>query len=313
MENRIALTNNEMNSPGVTVVVPVYNDQSHIGFLLESLLAQDYPRNRVEILVVDNNSTDGSRDIVRRYPVRLLEERDVQSSYAARNRGIRAASYDILAFIDSDCTADPAWLTEGIRALRSDKTDLAGGKVEFTFSSENPTAAELYDSITHMQTSRQIRERQSAATANLFVFKKVFDKIGLFPKVKSGGDTTWTVLASKKGFRLVYAPAAVVRHPARNLRELLKKEIRTGRGYVHYRLAQGHSRVHEFFYLPYWFICAFFSTVQVQQQTEEERREYLKKKYWKIACIAWTCRGVHRWGSLVEYLSILMGRIASHG
>jgi glycosyltransferase involved in cell wall biosynthesis len=86
-----------------TAVVPVHNTAEHLERCIAALQAQDYPRDQFEILMVDNNSTDGSPGILARAGgVRALSERK-QGSYAARNRALRDASGDVLAFTDSDC------------------------------------------------------------------------------------------------------------------------------------------------------------------------------------------------------------------
>jgi glycosyltransferase involved in cell wall biosynthesis len=102
--------NNVSDYPFVSVVVPVFNGADTVEELLLSLLALDYPAERHEIIVVDNGSTDRTREIVGRYPVSLLEERETQGASAARNKGITHAWGDIIAFTDADCVADRDWL-----------------------------------------------------------------------------------------------------------------------------------------------------------------------------------------------------------
>nr|QNO41820.1 glycosyltransferase AglE [Methanosarcinales archaeon ANME-2c ERB4]QNO42776.1 glycosyltransferase AglE [Methanosarcinales archaeon ANME-2c ERB4] len=227
--------------PTVSVIVPAYNAEKTIKECVESLLNQDFPKDRYEILVVDNNSNDRTKEIVKEYPVKLLEEKKIQSSYAARNKGIQNAKNKILVFIDSDCIATPQWVKEGINVLVSESADLVGGEVEF-FYSKNKSAAELYDSITNMQIESNIKEGNIAKTANLFVKSFLFGKIGMFPDwVKSGGDVQWTSKATKNGYSLVYAPKAVVKHPARPLKALLKKLYRVGGGNTHIWIGEGRS------------------------------------------------------------------------
>jgi glycosyltransferase involved in cell wall biosynthesis len=219
----------EITWPFVSVIVPVYNDCEHIELLLKSLLGQDYPEDLYEIIVVDNNSTDTSREIVQKFPVMLLEEAEIQSSYAARNRGIRHARGRILVFIDSDCTADSQWLRRGVGKIMTGPADLVGGKVEFSFSRKK-TAAECFDSLTNFNFETKI-SRGVAGTGNLFVKAEVFKSIGLFlDNIKSGGDVQWTGKATQNGFSLVYAPDAIVYHPARFLEELLRKLYRVSVG-----------------------------------------------------------------------------------
>lgn len=217
--------------PMVSVISPVYNGVEYIDDLINSINNQNYPKELLEIIIVDNKSTDNTKEIVKKYPVKLLEENEVRGSYAARNKGIKNANGDILAFIDSDCIASPQWIKEGIKAFAQD-ADLVGGKVEFYFS-DKKTTAEMYDSITNMQIQYNIKERNVAKTANLFVKASLFDEIGLFPHhAISGGDVWWTAMATKAGYKLVYEPNAVVKHPARKLKELLKKQYRVGHGKI---------------------------------------------------------------------------------
>ena len=99
-----------MNTRRISVIVPVRNGEQVIDQCLESLMAQCGVGGAVEILVVDNQSTDGTAEAVSKWPVRLLTERTRLSSYAARNTGIQASSGDYLAFTDADCIASPHWL-----------------------------------------------------------------------------------------------------------------------------------------------------------------------------------------------------------
>lgn len=224
----------EQNLPSVSVIVPVYNDQSNIGSLIESLLNQDYRHDLLEIIIVDNNSTDRTREIISGYPVTLLEESDVQSSYAARNKGIAHACGSVLAFTDSDCRPAITWIREGIDALISQSADLAGGNVEFVLSDKR-TAAEMYDSITHIQVEAGIREGKGCPTANLFARARLFEEMGLFgATLTSGGDYIWTNKAIRNGHLPVFAHRAIVKHPTRSLKSLLKKRWRTGGGALEY-------------------------------------------------------------------------------
>ena len=105
----------------------------------------------------------------------------------------------------------------------SEDADLVGGKVGFVYS-ERKTAAEFYDSLTHMQVEANIKKQNVSPTANLFVKSFLFDRIGLFPDwIESGGDFLWTGKATRNGFLLVYSPTAIVKHPTRALKTLLKK------------------------------------------------------------------------------------------
>ncbi|MBF0233901.1 MAG: glycosyltransferase [Desulfamplus sp.] len=214
----------------MTIIVPVYNDAINLLNCINALKNQTYPKNFLEIIVIDNGSTSDLKNIIHDDEIKLLYELTVQSSYAARNKGLLNSSGDIIAFTDSDCTPCVKWIEEGVKELQSQKADMLSGNVRFKIS-EPPTGAELWDAITNMQIADNIKQRNVSKTANLFVNRYVFDSVGLFPQtLRSGGDVIWTGMATSAGFKLVYHANAEIEHPARKLKALLKKQFRVGLG-----------------------------------------------------------------------------------
>lgn len=296
--------------PFVSVIVPVYNDAQRIVTCVRALLAQNYPQDRYEVLVVDNGSTDATFAAVQAFPVTLLSENDTQSSFAARNKGIAHARGEIFAFTDADCTPSPQWIAEGVRAIQAG-ADLVGGRVRFVYSSR-PTSAEVYDSISHMQMDRDISERGVAKTANVFARAEVVARIGPFPNdFSSGGDVLWTRRATTSGYKLVYSPSAEVAHPTRRLRALLKKQYRVGRGHhdirttERSRAAEATSRrspqapqgglLHKIVATLYGLLPGSISDVRASMRRNGV--EGLMSVY-RVWLVAWLCRVVMTLGSL---------------
>ncbi|MCP4707081.1 MAG: glycosyltransferase, partial [Planctomycetes bacterium] len=223
-------TNDNSTCPFVSVIIPVYNDEKRIGFCIEALLKQSYPRGRFEIIVVDNGSQDATQEVVSRYPVTLFVEKEVQGSYAARNKGIEGASGEILAFTDGDCVPQVKWIEAGVDALEQKQAELVGGRVRFPLA-RGSSAAEYYDALCNIRIKDNVETRGVAFTANLFVRKSVIENIGGFPHhIQSGGDVYFTSQATSAGHKLVYSGDAIVEHPARDLKSLVKKSLRIGRG-----------------------------------------------------------------------------------
>lgn len=216
--------------PTVSVIVPVRDAARDVVGCVESLEAQSYSQDRLEIILVDNGSTDATRDLVGGLGVRLVREDRWPSPYLARNAGIERAHGEVLAFTDADCRPERTWLEEGIGALLGEDADLVGGAVVFRYSGR-PTVAEHVDSMWHLDVRRQIEVNRACMTANLLVRRRVVDEIGGFdPRARSGGDGRWTRRATDAGFRLVFAAQAKVHKPARRLLPLLRKAFRTGQG-----------------------------------------------------------------------------------
>ena len=199
--------------PTVAVIVPVHNGAATIRTCLEALLAQDWPREALELIVVDNRSTDATRAVIAEYPVRLLEEARVQSSYAARNRGVAASDSDILAFTDADCVPDPGWVRALAAAFEDHRVGLAAGPIEAWRADR---LVERYQAVRALRAERAVRHPvlPFAQTANAACPRVVFDAVGGFDAACAFGgdlDFCWRV-QRRTGLRLVYAPAATVRH-----------------------------------------------------------------------------------------------------
>lgn len=120
----------------VSVVVVAFNEEKQIRDCLETLLRLDYPSEKLEILVIDNNSTDGTREVVGHFSrqhanFRLIVNR-IKGIAASRNVGLREAKNDLVAFTDADCTVSPDWLSNLEEALRQARLEnvkvvVAGG------------------------------------------------------------------------------------------------------------------------------------------------------------------------------------------
>src|SRR5579872_6782990 len=129
-----------------SIVVPFYNAERFIDRCARALLAQTIPAERYEILMVDNNSTDSSAEIVRRFDrIRFLHEPE-QGSYASRNKGIREAQGAIAAFTDPDCEPREDWLEQIGRALESPEISLVLGSRLFASDSGMLGALATYES-----------------------------------------------------------------------------------------------------------------------------------------------------------------------
>ena len=224
--------------PAVSVVVPVFNDEASVGALLDCLLAQDYPGDRIEIVICDNGSHDRTREVVvqrqaeRREFIHLTVEDQVQSSYAARNKAIAAASGEVFAFTDADCRPEPGWVRAAVTALARESATSGGGQIVFTYGGARPNLYEYYDSVRKLQQQVYIEQAGFSATANFFAHRQVFDVYGLFRSdLISGGDYEFGRRLTKNGERMIYVAEAVVHHPARSsFGAIYRKSVRVARG-----------------------------------------------------------------------------------
>lgn len=119
-------TSEPENLPSVSVIIPAFNEEKHIKATLTALLETDYPKNLLDIIVVDNNSTDSTADISKTLvsQVVILEEGHVG---AVRNLGARLSNSEILVFLDADCIVDEGWISRGVNLLETDRSLVCGG------------------------------------------------------------------------------------------------------------------------------------------------------------------------------------------
>lgn len=93
-----------------SIVVCTFNGEKHIRKCLDSLMKLDFPKSAYEIIVVDDCSTDSTKEIVREYPVRLLEHTKNQGIAGARNTGLKNVKGKIYVCFDDDCYVEKSWL-----------------------------------------------------------------------------------------------------------------------------------------------------------------------------------------------------------
>ncbi len=197
----------------VSVIVPVHDGAATIRTCLDALARLDYPAPALEIVVVDNRSHDATRAIVGEYPVRLVEERGVQSSYAARNRGVAASTGTVLAFTDADCVPDAGWVRHLVAPLAAPEVGGVAGAIE-AFAAES--------AVERWQARRAIRAERAfahpvlpfAQTANAAYPRDVVETLdGFDASLPFGGDLdfSWRMQRAT-GRRLAFAPDALVRH-----------------------------------------------------------------------------------------------------
>jgi len=192
--------------------------------------------------VVDNASNEDIAPRVENYPHASLFFQHQQGSYAARNKGISEAKGYIVAFTDSDCIPASDWIEKGVTELiRIDNCGIIGGRVNLFYENRsNPAAVEIYDRMTFFQQSIYIKKAHFSVTANLFTYKNVFEKVGLFnAQLASGGDVEWCRRVHASGFDLHYAADASVAHPARHsFLKMIKKVTRVTKGQIEMDLHQ---------------------------------------------------------------------------
>jgi glycosyltransferase involved in cell wall biosynthesis len=164
-----------MPEPGVSIIIPVRNDERRLANCLASLRACDYPREQVEIIVADNGSTDGSAQVARDAGATVLSLPGLAVAQV-RNRAAQSASRELLAFVDADHEVSPEWLRSAAETL-SDSRVAAAGNAYLT-PPGGTWVQRIYDSFRDHREGRF--DTLWLGSGNLAVRRSVFLELGGF-------------------------------------------------------------------------------------------------------------------------------------
>jgi cellulose synthase/poly-beta-1,6-N-acetylglucosamine synthase-like glycosyltransferase len=206
--------------------------------LLESLQKLDYDKNKVEVIVVDGNSEDKTREIVQKYPVKLVvESRDGLN--LARNVGIKCSTGEIVAFTDSDCVVPQDWVTTIVENFKDPKVSCVGGSAkalngDFVSQYADNSIVRLMPFFTKREELDQVKPFfKHPAGCNMAFRRKVAEQVGYFDEnIKFGFDEVeFADRICKAGYTMVLDPKVTVWHKHRStLGDFMKQNFQYGKG-----------------------------------------------------------------------------------
>jgi len=200
--------------PKVSIILPVRNAGNTLRSCLDSLINLIFPKDDLEIVVVDNNSTDNTKTILKPYPVKYVFESQIGRG-SARNRGVIESLGELAVFTDADCLADRYWLLNIIKGFSNKEIGGCGGKI---LIQEPKNLIEKYiDYLDVYSQEENILNKKiflpCILTANAAYPRRVLEEVGLFDEQLNGTediDLSWRVYL--KGYKLAYTPEAIIYH-----------------------------------------------------------------------------------------------------
>jgi cellulose synthase/poly-beta-1,6-N-acetylglucosamine synthase-like glycosyltransferase len=229
------------NLPIVSVIIPCRNEERFIGECLDSILANDYPKDRLELLVVDGMSEDGTRALVEEYSrrhafVRLLDN-PKRIPAAAFNRGLAAASGDVVMLMSAHATCPRDYISTCVRYLDEYNATNCGGILKITPGGDTTVAKAIALALSHPFGSGNAyvktgsKEPRWADTAAFGCYRKeVFEEIGLFNEELGGSsDMDFNVRLRAAGGKILLVPEIVINYYAdSDLEAFLKHNFADG-------------------------------------------------------------------------------------
>jgi GT2 family glycosyltransferase len=242
----MVLTDSVDKFPFVSIVIPTWNRAVLLADCVAALKMQDYPRDRFEIIIVDDGSNDATPDLGRRLEdgslpkvVYLRQER--KGPNAARNKGISAACGDPICLVDDDVDTPRRWLKELVTgAYRHPEAGAVGGPIRLRLEGTTPRFCGREPLVGEAEFDLGSEERpvREVVSANMAVRVWALREVGLFDETLPiyGDELEWERRLTRAGRAILYIPAASLWHrrtaPDLKLSKLLRKYLRRGTHYV---------------------------------------------------------------------------------
>jgi len=243
--------------PFISIIIPVRNFERTLDKTFQYLMNVEYPRDRMEIVIADGGSTDGTVALVKKYQqkypfIKLIEIPDCPSPAYARNKALDNVKGEFIFFTDGDCAPCKDWIYEMLRHFqRDEKIGIVGGEIytlrvekenlveiwceHFRFNMVSPRygfIGEGYFPLLYDRYPTQIAGHRAYffVTANVAYRKKAIDETNArFWTNPTGEDIDFCYQVQRGGWKLYFAPKAKVEHMHRaNLQQLLKVWISYG-------------------------------------------------------------------------------------
>jgi mycofactocin glycosyltransferase len=214
--------------PNISIVIPTYNRTRELERCLRSLFTLDYPAHCLEIIVIDDTSTDETSSMLRRMAreaaargleTRVLYHKQRQGVGISRNTGAEAARHDLIAYLDSDCVASPGWLRELVPAFQDERVAAVGGMIRaYDRKSLLGRYEDVRSSLFMGMQPQQVRLEGPLTylpTANMLLRRAAWQQLSGFVPMTQGEDVDFCRRLLISGASIRYLPQGVVYHDYR--------------------------------------------------------------------------------------------------
>ena len=213
----VALGNDEIR-PMISVVIPARNEEDTLSKCLDSLEGLDYPKDRLEIIIIDDGSTDGTSKILKGYTVERIGTSGVGPS-EARNIGVKKARGEFVVFTDADCIVHKEWLNGLLKGFVDDAVVGTGGRQESP-ADETAFGRSVQGFLKSMsficdytKTGAGIVKAEHNPTCNVMYRKAVLEEMGGFESgLWPGEDVELDYRIRRAGYNLMNNSNAIVYH-----------------------------------------------------------------------------------------------------
>jgi rhamnosyltransferase len=199
------------NLKSVSIIIRTKNEDKWIGSCLKSIFKQKYNKKKIQIIILDNGSNDGTKNIIKKYKIKYLNYNSEQYyPGAALNEAIKFAKNEIVVFLSAHCIpATEKWLSNLVDSFESETAAVYGKQLPYSFSSPS----DKRDLFNQFGLEKRIQKRDTFFhNANSAIKLDLIKKYPFDNKAKHIEDRIWAKNILKKGFKIIYEPKAKVWH-----------------------------------------------------------------------------------------------------
>ncbi|HZN96518.1 MAG TPA: glycosyltransferase [Gemmatimonadales bacterium] len=258
----------DMTVPGVnlvSVIIPARNEARGIAAVIQAVQAQSHAGWELEVVVVDDGSSDGTAESARAAGARVLvleSGSEGGNPARARNLGAATASGDPIVFLDADCIPESGWLAR-LLVAHDEGAAVVGGALDLPQGVSITARCDYYCGWYHVHSKRPSGVVPNHPPGNLSVRRQVFATSSGFteqqPVAYAHEELAWQGEVQRSGGRIVFQPAAVVRHYNRpGFKNLLKRNYRWGYSAIESKAATKAARMAWLYRYPGLLVVASF-------------------------------------------------------
>ncbi|HCE87176.1 MAG TPA: glycosyltransferase family 2 protein [Candidatus Jacksonbacteria bacterium] len=267
------IAKNMNNQPFVSIIIPCRNEGKFIVACIESILENDYPKDRMEIFVIDGMSTDHTRETVRRfvkrYPFIFLLDNQHKHTAAALNMGIKKSTGSVIMRLDAHTTYTAEYISKCVYYLQKYNADNVGGVIKTIPGSSTVIGKSIAIALAHSfgignsKFRTGIKNYREADTVPFGCFKReVFNNIGLFNKnLHRSQDMEFNLRLKKSGGKiLLFGDISANYYADKTLLSFIKHNFQNGI-WATYPLKFTKQTLSARHYIPCLFVSAILLTL----------------------------------------------------
>lgn len=260
------------NLPFVSVVIPSKNEDKFIGLCLDSFINNDYPKDRLEILIVNGQSTDNTKKIaeiyVKKYPYFRVLENPRQITPAGLNVGIKASKGKIVIVASGHATYEKSYISKCVKYSIEHKADNVGGVTKNIPAKNTYIAKAIALSLSSVFGAGNSHFRTGVkdfkwvdAVFGCCYRREIFDKIGFYnEKFIRSQDMEFNLRLKKSGGKILLAPDIITYYyPSSSLKDFWKKNFGDG-VWATYPIKLTKTRLKLRHYIPFFFVFSLIAT-----------------------------------------------------